>query len=37
MYWDNMVHAFSSKYENVTIDYTFGINNVNNWFSITEK
>ena len=37
LYWDNMVHAFSSKYENVTIDYTFGINNVNNWFSITEK
>lgn len=37
LYWDNMVHGYSSKYENVTIDYTFGINNVNNWFTITAK
>ena len=37
LYWDNMVHAYSSAFENVTIDYTFGINNVNNWFSIRTK
>lgn len=35
--WDNMMHAHASKYENITIDFTFGVNNVNNWFSITEK
>ena len=37
LYWDNMVHAYSSAFENVTIDYTFGINNVNNWFTISAK
>lgn len=37
LYWDNMVYGYASKYENVTIDYTFGINNVNNWFTITAK
>lgn len=37
LYWDNMMYAYASKYENITIDYTFGLNNVNNWFSITAK
>lgn len=37
LYWDNMMYAYSSKYENVTIDYVFGLNNVNNWFTITAK
>ncbi len=37
LYWDNMMYAYASKYENVTIDYTFGLNNVNNWFTITAK
>lgn len=37
LYWDNMMYAYSSKYENITIDYTFGLNNANNWFTITEK
>lgn len=37
LYWDNMMYAYASKYENITIDYTFGLNNVNNWFTITAK
>ncbi len=37
LYWDNMMYAYSSEFENVTIDYVFGLNNVNNWFTITAK
>jgi ABC-type transport system substrate-binding protein len=37
LYWDNMMYAYSSAYENITIDYTFGLNNVTNWFTITAK
>lgn len=37
LYWDNLMYAHSSKYDNVTIDYTFGLSNVINWFTITEK
>ena len=35
--WDNMMLAYSSKLDNVTVDAVFGLNNVNNWFSITKK
>ena len=37
LYWDNMMYAYSSGYENLTVDYTFGLNNANTWFTITEK
>lgn len=37
LYWDNMMLAYSSKLDNVTVDAVFGLNNVNNWFSITRK
>lgn len=37
LYWDNLIYAHSSKYDNVTIDYTFGLSNIINWFTITEK
>lgn len=37
LYWDNMMYAYSSDYENITVDYTFGLNNANTWFTITEK
>lgn len=37
LYWDNMMLAHSSGLENVTVDAVFGLNNVNNWFTITEK
>lgn len=37
LYWDNMMLAYSSKLDNVTVDAVFGLNNVNNWYSITKK
>lgn len=37
LYWDNMMLAHSSDLENVTIDAAFGLNNANNWFSVTRK
>lgn len=37
LYWDNMMLAYSSELDNVTVDAVFGLNNVNNWFSITKK
>ena len=37
LYWDNMMLAYSSSLDNVTVDAVFGLNNVNNWFSITRK
>ena len=37
LYWDNLMYAYSSRFENVTIDYVFGLSNVNNWFTITTK
>lgn len=37
LYWDNMMLAYSSKLDNVTVDAVFGLNNVNNWFRITKK
>jgi len=37
LYWDNMMYVHASRFENITVDYTFGLNNVNNWFTITEK
>lgn len=37
LYWDNLMLAYAAKYENVTVDAVFGLNNVNNWFTITAK
>ena len=37
LYWDNMMLAYSSSLDNVTVDAVFGLNNVNNWFSVTKK
>ena len=37
LYWDNMMLAYSAALDNVTVDAVFGLNNVNNWFSITKK
>ena len=37
LYWDNMMLAYSAKLDNVTVDAVFGLNNVNNWFSVTQK
>ena len=35
LYWDSMTYAASSKLDNITVDNVFGLNNVNNWFTIT--
>ena len=37
LYWDNMMLAYSAALDNVTVDAVFGLNNINNWFSITKK
>ena len=37
LYWDNMMLAYSAALDNLTVDAVFGLNNVNNWFSITKK
>lgn len=37
LYWDNMMLSYSAALDNVTVDAVFGLNNVNNWFSITKK
>ena len=37
LYWDSIVFGLSSRLENVTLDGAFGLNNVGNWFTITEK
>ena len=37
LYWDSFVYGVSAKYANITVDNAFGLNNVNNWFSITKK
>lgn len=37
LYWDQLILAYSSNYENLTADATFGLNCAANWFSITAK
>ena len=37
LYWDSMILAHSAKLDNLVVDSTFGLNNVNTWFSITKK
>lgn len=37
LYWDSMILAHSAKLNNLVVDSTFGLNNVNTWFSITKK
>ena len=37
LYWDSFVYGVNAKYTGITIDNAFGLNNVNNWFSITAK
>lgn len=34
LYWDSIIVAYSSSLSNVTLDFTFGINNINNLFSM---
>lgn len=37
LYWDNLMYAYSSKLSNLTIDAVFGLNNVNNWMTISSR
>lgn len=37
LYWDSMTFGISSRFDNIVIDAAFGLNNVNNWLSITDK
>lgn len=37
LYWDSMTFGISSRFDSIVIDGAFGLNNVNNWLSITEK
>ncbi len=34
LYWDNMMYAHSAQFKNLTVDFTFGLNNINTWFTI---
>lgn len=37
LYWDNMMLAHSSNLQNVTVDAVFGLNNIQNFLTITEN
>ena len=37
LYWDALTYGASSGLENIVVDNVFGLNNVNNWLSITQK
>ncbi|MBO4819301.1 MAG: ABC transporter substrate-binding protein [Firmicutes bacterium] len=37
LYWDSLTYGASSKLENLTVDNVFGLNNANNWFTLTVK
>lgn len=37
LFWDSLIIARASNLEGVVIDGTFGLNNVNLWFSMTKK
>lgn len=37
LYWDSMILAHSAALDNFTIDAVFGLNNINNWYTITAK
>ena len=34
LYWDSLIVAYSALLTDITLDSTFGINNINNWFSM---
>lgn len=37
LYWDSMILAHSEALDNFTVDAVFGLNNVNNWFTVSAK
>lgn len=37
LYWDQFIQAYNSDFSNFTVDGTFGLLNVDTWFSITKN
>lgn len=37
MYWDQFIQAYNSEYDNFTVDGTFGLLNMDTWYSITKE
>ena len=37
LYWDSLTYGASAGLANIVVDNVFGLNNVNNWLSITAK
>ena len=37
LYWDSLTYGASARFENISIDNAFGLNNALNWLSVTEK
>lgn len=37
LYWDSLTYAANARFDNITVDNAFGLNNALNWLSITEK
>ena len=37
LYWDSLTYGASADLTNITVDNVFGLNNVNNWLTITAK
>lgn len=37
LFWDSVIIARASNLEGIVIDVTFGLNNVNQWFSMTKQ
>ena len=36
LYWDSLTYGASSSLKNIVVDNVFGLNNINNWLSITK-
>lgn len=37
MYWDQFIQAYNSDFHNFTVDGTFGLLNMDTWYSITKE
>lgn len=35
LYWDNLMYAHATRLAGLTVDFTFGLNNVATWFNVT--
>lgn len=37
LYWDSLTYAANARFDNLSVDNAFGLNNAQNWLTITEK